>query len=177
MNLLPQQTFPPRNRRPIFCCYDGPFVVDNKRYKEGVYYHCIKERKDSAGKTIEVLVDLLICSVLKVLYILRTESGIGHAYLIEYIAHGETQPRRAVLPQASLLSRPEEALKELRDLGVSVLGRNAKLVREYLDLEHLKFSSQKNPLDFWTSVKVIGWSPVGERFVLPHQIIGAQNGV
>ena len=108
---------------------------------------------------------------------MRTDSGNGHAYLIEYIPHGETQPRRAVLSQALLLGRGEEAMKELRDLGISVLGCNAKYVREYLDSQHLKFSCHKTPDDFWTSVKVIGWAPVGERFVLPDQIIGRQSGV
>jgi putative DNA primase/helicase len=150
-------------------------MVGNDHYKAGVYCHYIGERKDDAS-AIEVPVDRWVVSVLKVLHILRTDSGTGHAYLIQYIPHGETQPRRAVLAQASLLGRGEDAMKELRDLGVSVLGRNVKYIREYLDFEHLKFSSQK-PDDFWTSVKVIGWAPVGERFVLPHRIIGAQTGV
>ena len=177
MNPLPQQTFPPKNRRPIYCCYDAPFMVGNKSYKAGVYYHCVEERKDAAGVPIEVLVDRWVCSVLKVLYILRTDSGIGHAYLIEYIPHGETQPRRAVLLQASLLGRGEDAMKDLRDLGVSVLGWNVKYIREYLDRQHLNFSVHKSPDDFWTSVKVVGWAPIGERFVLPHEIIGRQTGV
>jgi putative DNA primase/helicase len=150
--------------------------VGPKQYKEGVYYHFVDEQKDAQGNVIDVLVDLWICSVLWVLCIVRTDSGNGHAYLIEYVPHGETTRRRAVIFQALLLGRGEEALKELRDLGISVLGCHAKYVREYLDREHLKFSSQ-TPNDFWTSVKVIGWEPVGERFVLPDQIIGRQTGV
>jgi putative DNA primase/helicase len=152
-------------------------MVGSKHYHEGVYYHFVEEKKAPGGLTVEVLVDRWILSIVRVLCIVRTDSGNGHAYLIEYIPHGETAPRRAVISQSSLLGRGEEALKELRDLGVSVLGCNATHVREYLDQEHLKFSSQKTPNDFWTSVKVIGWAPIGERFVLPDKIIGAQSGV
>lgn len=178
MNIPPQQTFPPNNRRPCFCCYDAPFMVGNDRYKEGVYYHFIEEQKDEAtGLKIDVPVDLWICSVLRVQCIVRTDSGNEHGYLLEYIPHGEDQPRRAVLSQALLLGRGEDAMKELRDIGVSVLGSKAKYVREYLDSRHLKFSVDKTPQDFWVRVKVVGWAPVGERFVLPHDIIGRQTGV
>jgi putative DNA primase/helicase len=151
-------------------------MVGERRYREGVYYHFVTQEKDAAGANVDVLVDLWILSVLRVLCIVRTDSGNGHAYLIEYVPHGETTLRRAVISQPALLGRGEEALKELRDLGVSVLGKNAKLVREYLDQQHLKFSHRK-PDDFWTSVKVIGWSPVGKRFVLPNKTIGCETGV
>jgi putative DNA primase/helicase len=173
----PQQTFPPISRRPCYCCYGLPFIVGTEHFKEGVYYHCLNEEKDASGNVVTIAVDLWICSILRVLCIVRTDSGNEHAYLLEYVPHGETQSRRAVLSQALLLGRGEEAMKELRDLGISVLGNNAKYVREYLDGQHLKFSSQKTPDDFWTSVKVIGWAPVGERFVLPNEIIGRQTGV
>jgi putative DNA primase/helicase len=172
-----QQTFPPLNRRPCFCCYDLPFMVGLRRYDEGVYYHFVKTERDASGNEIDVPVDLWIVSVLYVLCIVRKDSGDGHAYLIEYIPHGETVRKRAVISQALLLGRGDDAMKELRDLGISVLGKNAKLVREYLDEQHLKFSSRTTPDNFWTSVKVIGWAPVGERFVLPNEIIGTQNGV
>jgi len=152
-------------------------MAGSKQYRQGVYYHFVEQEKDSQGNIVDVLVDLWICSVLWVRCIVRTDSGNGHAYLIEYIPHGESAPRRAVLLQALLLGRGDEAMKALRDLGISVLGCNTKYVRQYLDSEHLKFSSQKTPDDFWTSVKVIGWEPVGERFVLPDQIIGKQTGL
>jgi putative DNA primase/helicase len=174
----PQQvSFPPLSRRPCFCCYDQAFLVGSNKYKEGVYHHFVETEKDAIGNEIEVAVDRWIVSVLRVLCIVRTDSGNEHAYLLEYIPHGETQPRRAVLAQALLLGRGEEAMKELRDLGVSVIFSNVKYVREYLDRQHLEFSNQKTPDDFWTSVKVIGWAPVGERFVLPNEIIGQQSGV
>jgi putative DNA primase/helicase len=173
----PQQVeFPPISRRPCFCCYDQPFLVGGNHYKEGVYYHFVQTDKDADGNEIEIAVDLWICSVLRVLCIVRTDSGNEHAYLLKYIPHGETESRRAVLSQALLLGRGDEAMKELRDLGVSVLHDNAQLVRKYLDRQHLEFSNQKTPDDFWTSIKVIGWSPIGKRFVLPNEIIGGANG-
>jgi putative DNA primase/helicase len=169
---LPQVTFPSEARRPCFACYDQAFAVGNRRYKEGVYYHCMQERKDKDGNTTPVEVNLWICSVLKVLYIVRTDAGNEHSYLLEYVPHGESTLRRVVLPQALLLSgRGEEALKMLRDIGVSVLYSHAKLVREYLDREHLRFSVQ-TPDSFWRSVKVVGWGPEMDCFVLPTQIIG-----
>jgi putative DNA primase/helicase len=177
MSSPPQQIFPPPKHRPCYCCYDAPFLVGNNRYKEGVYYHFVETKKDANGNEIEVAVDLWICSVLRVLCIVRTDSGTEHAYLLEYIPHGETQSRRAVLAQSLLLGRGEEAMKELRALGISVLGHKAQYVRSYLDCQHLEFSHQKTPHDFWTSVKVIGWAPVGERFVLPHEVIGRKTGV
>ena len=171
-----QQTFPPLARRPCFCCYDIPFMVGLRRYDEGVYYHYIAQQEVN-GVKVDVLVNQWILSVLYVLCIVRTDSGDGHAYLIEYIPHGETVRKRAVISQSGLLGRGDDAMKELRDIGISVLAKNAKLVREYLDEQHLKFSNRKTPNDFWTSVKVIGWEPVGGRFVLPNEIIGMQNGV
>jgi putative DNA primase/helicase len=151
-------------------------MVGTKRYDEGVYHHGV-DKQEVNGVKVDVLVDRWILSVLYVLCIARTDSGDGHAYLIEYIPHGETVRKRAVISQSGLLGRGDDAMKELRDIGISVLGCNAKLVREYLDHEHLKFSHRKTPDDFWTSVKVIGWEPVGQRFVLPNEIIGTQNGV
>lgn len=174
---LQQVEFPLISRRPCFCCYDHPFLVGSEYHKAGVYYHFITKEKTESGEEIEVLIDRWILSVLRVLHIVRTDSGDEHAYLVEYIPHGETQPRWTTLPQASLLGRGEEALKVLRDIGVTVLRRNVKYVLEYLDLEHLHFSNQTTPDDFWTSVRVVGWSPVGERFVLPHEIIGCETGV
>jgi putative DNA primase/helicase len=174
----PQQVdFPPISRRPCFRCYDQPFLLGTRHYKEGVYYHFVQTEKDADGNEIKIAVDLWICSVLRVLCIVRTDYGNEHGYLLEYVAHGETERRRAVLSQASLLGRGDEAMKELRGLGVSVLHDNAQLVRKYLDRQHLEFSNQKTPDDFWTSVKVIGWTTVGKQFVLPNEIIGNQTGV
>ena len=123
---------------------------------------------------MEQPVDLWICSPLKVLCIVRAASGNEHSYLIEYIEHGEETPRRTLLSQALLLGRAEEALKVLRDLGVSVLYKNLKLVREYLDKQHLRFSARR-PDYFWRSSKVVGWSPAPDCFVLPKEILG-NNG-
>jgi putative DNA primase/helicase len=167
------QTYPAIKERPCFRCYDAPFKRGNRDFKAGVYRHVTEEDKDTK---IEVPVDLWICSLLRVLFIVRTESGSEHGYLIEYVPHGESQPRRMVMSQALLLGRGDEALRELRAIGVSVLGANARHVCEYLDAEHLRFSAIE-PTDFWTRTKVVGWYPVGKRFVLPNQVIGAQEGV
>jgi len=173
---LPQVNFPPDSRRPCFCCYDQAFLVGNHRYEEGVYCHYLEEEKDTAGNITEIPRDDWILSVYKVLHIVRTDSGNEHSYLVEYRAHGENRLRRAVLSQALLLGRAEEALKALRDKGVSVLYSNRNLVRTYLDIQHLRFNPQ-TPADFWTSVKSVGWAPLPTRFVLPEEIIGKQDGV
>ena len=108
--------FPSAAKRPSFVCYDEDFFVGNKLYKAGVYSHETKET-DKDGDVVEILVDHWICSVLKVICIVRAGAGNEHSYLIEYVAHGERTPRRALLSQALLLGRPEESLKALRDLG------------------------------------------------------------
>ena len=173
----PQVTFPPDSWRPCFCCYDQPFVVGTHRYKAGVYHHYLAKEKDpDTGDVTIVPVNDWICSVLRVLHIVRTEFCNENGYLLEYIPQGFAHPRRMVLRQSLLLGRAEEALKALRDKAVSVLRDHAAEVAKYLDKEHLRFSLQ-TPDDFWTSVKVVGWSPVGERFVLPDEIIGKQTGV
>ena len=123
-----KREFPPLSQRPVFLCYDKDFVANGEKRKAGVYWHGIKSKK----KEGEVLVDQWICSILKVLCIVRASAGNEHSYLIEYIPHGESSPRRSLLSQALLLSRPEEPLKALRDLGVSVLYTNLVLVRAYL---------------------------------------------
>jgi len=167
------QTYPTMKERPCFRCYDAPFTAGKRDFKAGVYQHDIEEDKDTK---VKVPIDRWISSVLRVLSIVRTESGSEHGYLIEYVPHGESQPRREVMSQALLLGRGDEALRKLRDIGVSILGANSRHVRDYLDAEHLRFSA-KEPDDFWTRVKVVGWYPMGERFVLPSQVIGAQEGV
>jgi putative DNA primase/helicase len=167
--------FPPKSKRPCFRLYKLPFISNADLHIAGIYWHGVEKQKDCNGDTIEVLVDSRICSVLEVLAIVRTRSGRGHGYLIEFLPHGETRVRRKILSQATLLGRPEEALKALRDIGISVLQKHAKLVRDYLDSQHLRFSAER-PQDFWESVDLVGWySP--ECFVLPSEIIGNQNGV
>ena len=132
-------------------------------------------QKDEDGDVV-IPVDHWICSVLKVICIVRTGAGNEHSYLIEYVAHGENAPRRSLLSQALLLGRPEEPLKALRDFGVSVLYVNTKAVRSYLDLEHMRFS-EKTPDDFWRSVPVVGWEQAPTCFVLPSETLGNHSGV
>jgi putative DNA primase/helicase len=169
----PTLEFPPKSKRPAFRLYKVPFLSKGAPYKAGVYWHCVQEQTNEEGQKEQILVDLWICSVLEVRAIVRTGSGREHSYLIEYIPHGETAPRYEVLSQAALLGRAEDALKTLRDIGVSVLHQHAKLIQAYLDSQHLRFGAEQ-PEHFWESVKTIGWH--GERtFVLPHEIIGVQN--
>jgi putative DNA primase/helicase len=169
--------FPDGSQRPTFACYDEDFFVGNKRFKAGVYYHEVKQKKDKDRNVVAVLLDdRWICSVLKVICIVRTGVGKDHSYLIEYIPHGEKAPRREILSQAQLLGRPEEPLKALRSLGVSILHTNARLVREYLDREHLRFS-KKTPNDFWRSEKTVGWAPAPACFILPGETLGQHSGV
>src|SRR5262249_16263369 len=167
--------FPPLSNRPCFRLYKTFFLSNGKPYDPGDYWHTVEEEKDSNGNKVQVLVDLWICSVLIVIAITRTDAGKEHSYLIKYIPHGETSSGYEVLSQAALLGRPEDALKALRDIGVSVLQKHAKLVRDYLDSQHLRFNAA-HPENFWESVKRVGWH--GEKtFVLPHQIIGEQSKV
>ncbi len=171
----PKTEFPPRSERPCHRLYEHAFLVGDKQRKAGVYLHTWRDRKTPKGETIEELVDIWICSVLRVIAITRTDAGTEYAYLIEFIPHGKTEKRREVLSQALLLGRPEDALKVLRDLGVGVLHEHAAEVRNYLDREYLRFD-QNTPELFWESTKCIGWH--GEKtFVLPSEIIGTQNKV
>ncbi len=165
--------FPPLSRRPISLCYDKDFNVNGQPYYAGVYSHDVKHVAGKDGNERDVPVDQWICSVLKVISIVRSNTGGEHSYLIEYISHGETEPRRTLLPQSLLLGRTDEPLKVLRSLGVSVLRGEAKLVVDYLDREHLRFSSRR-PQDFWRSISSPGWSPYPTCFALPHEIL--QNG-
>jgi hypothetical protein len=66
-----------------------------------------------------LLVDYWFLSWLEVLAIVRTSSGKERGYLIEFIAHGETNSRRLILPQSSLLGRADEAFRLLRSHGIS----------------------------------------------------------
>jgi Domain of unknown function (DUF927) len=134
---LPTIVFPTaaeRAARPTFACYDEDFTNGHKRYKAGVYYHEVKQKTNENGVAVTLLIDHWICSVLKVICVVRTGVGNEHSYLIEYVAHGEKEPRRRILNQALLLGRPEESLKALRDLGVRILHTNTKGVRDYSTL-------------------------------------------
>jgi putative DNA primase/helicase len=171
----PEIEFPDESKRPCFRLYKAPFLSQGAAYKAGVYYHYVTEEKDENDKKVLVLADLWILSVLEVVAIVRTGSGREHSYLIEYVPHGETASRYEVLSQAALLGRAEDALKTLRDVGVSALHKHARDIQSYLDSQHLAFSCE-HPEDFWESVKTIGWH--GDKtFVLPHEIIGVRNQV
>jgi putative DNA primase/helicase len=172
---LPEIELPPESKRPCFRLYKVPFISEGAGYRAGVYWHFVEEEKDDDGNKVSVLVDLWILSVLEVVAIVRTGAGREHSYLIEYIPHGEIASHYEVLSQAALLGRAEEALKTLRDTGVSALQKHSKLIQSYLDNQHLRFGAE-HPEHFWESVKAIGWH--GEKtFVLPHEIIGVQNKV
>jgi hypothetical protein len=64
----PAIVFPSAAERPTFACYDKAFFIGNKRYRAGVYYHETKQKTDEDG---DVLIDHWICSVLKVICIVR----------------------------------------------------------------------------------------------------------
>jgi putative DNA primase/helicase len=170
------QKYPDERQRPCFRCYDTPYIVGKSQFRAGVYHHVMEEQKDDADNKMEVPVDHWILSILRIVSILRTASGGEHSYLIEFVPHGETEPRHIVLPQSSLLAGGTEGMKILRDAGADVFGNNVKRILEYLDTEHHRFSAQY-PDDFLVLAKVVGWHPVGERFVLPGQVIGAPGGV
>jgi putative DNA primase/helicase len=172
---LPRVISPPLSRRPCFICYDTPFIANNRVHKAGVYYHGVKNTVGANGNEVEVPVNHWICSVLRVICIVRANAGNEHSYLVEYVPHGESSSHRMVLSQALLLGRTEE-LKVLRDHGVSILRSNMKHVQDYLDREHLRFSAQ-TPKDFWRSTKVIGWSPAPDCFVLPNETLGNHSRV
>jgi putative DNA primase/helicase len=167
--------FPAQDERPCFRTYKYPFQVAGINYRPGIYYHFVKEEKDDEGNVASILVDLWFLSYLVILAITRTENGKEHGYLIEYIPHGETAEKRIILPQSLLLGRPDDALKTLRDHGISVLHKHSKLAREYLDQEHLSFSA-KDPKDFWYSTKTVGWFSE-KTFLLTNEIIGRRTGV
>src|SRR5258708_18800315 len=171
-------TFPTTQFRRWFDCYDTAFQnAEGRKYKAGVYEHRYTEGEDPVThEPKRIPDDTWICSVVKVLYVVRTESGKEHSYRIKYVEHGKTSPQYVILPQSSLVGRVDEALKTLRGFGVSVLNRHSKRVLEYLDGEHLKFSGEK-PEDFWRSVKTVGWSPAPHCFVLPDELIGQQSRV
>jgi putative DNA primase/helicase len=176
---LPEIKFPPQSERPCYRAYKDPFKVtgdsQDRFYRAGIYHHFVHEDQDDDGNPTFTLIDYWFISWLLVLAIVRTANGKEHGYLIEYIAHGETETRRLVLPQSSLLRRADEAFKLLRSHGISVLNEHLKTIRQYLDQQHLCFSA-KNPDDFWTSTRTIGWHS-DKSFVLPSQIIGEQTGV
>src|SRR5215472_15649443 len=138
-------TFPSQSERPCYRAYKYPFKVDfdeqDRFYRPGIYHHFVHEGKDDDGDPTFTLIDYWFISWLQVLAIVRTSGGKEHGYLIEFIAHGEIDVRRLVLPQSSLLGRGDEAFKLLRSHGISVLNKHLKTIREYLDEQHLSFSA------------------------------------
>jgi len=172
---LPVEDFPPRKSRPCYSVHDSLFQNNGRSYRDGVYFHSVEVKTDPNGQKVEHLIDTWICSVLSVFAITRTNSCKEHGYLLEFIPHGERAKVREILSQSLLLGRAEDALKVLRDLGVSVLHKHKTEVRDYLDSQHLRFSAAQ-PADFWHSVKVVGWNSPS-CFVLPTEIIGQQNKV
>jgi putative DNA primase/helicase len=173
---LPDINFPSADERPCYRLYETPFIgPKRKRYEAGVYYHVVKEEEDHFGNQTETFVDYRFLSPFEVTAILRTKENREHSYLIRYIPHGETQWQTDILSQSLLVGRSDEALKFLRDIGVSVLLKNVKIIRRFLDEQHQRFSSAR-PDKFWTLAQTIGWHDEN-TFVLPGKIIGEQTQV
>jgi putative DNA primase/helicase len=184
---LPSVEFPPKDKRPCYINYWTDFMVDGRRHEAGVYYHHVAKKAASdltelVGDDVqqdsdsqeESLISEWFMSPAVVDAITRTEGSREHSYILEYIPHGETERRRMLLPQALLVSRPDELAKLLRDHGLSVLHQHKTRVRDYLDSRH-KFFSARRPADFWDCVKTTGWH--NGAFVLPNQIIGKNSGI
>ena len=105
---LPQIVFPPSSRRPVYCCYDGPFLVRTEPYPAGVYFH----RKDDSG----TLSDRWVCSVLRVIAITRSEAG-KRVCIVEFVPQGATQKRRDVISEMRSPGPTPERIKSLAQLG------------------------------------------------------------
>jgi hypothetical protein len=140
---LPTFSFPPRNRRPCFVNYWSDFLVESRHYKAGVYYHHLEEKQSADGPKTEVLVNSWICSPLEVMAITRIEGCKENSYIIEYIAHGEKDRRRFLLPQSLVVGRTDDVAKILRDRGVSVFRGHKTIVCQYLDREHRRFGAHR----------------------------------
>lgn len=149
-------------KRPYYTVHKEPFIGKNGILSpNGVYLHGLEKRKID-GETTLSAVDIWICSYLRAIAVISFH-GKEHSYLLEYIPHGKTEPKRLALPQASLLGRPDCALKILRDAGVSILNRHSNEVVDYLDSEHFHFNSQTQD-KFWQAVKTTGWES-SNRFI------------
>jgi putative DNA primase/helicase len=178
---LPEVTFPNQSERPCYQIYEQPFIVKNKakgkgkEHKQGVYYHYVGNRENKNGGITKALIDRWVTSYLRVISIIRNADGTEHSYLIEYTEHGKPEKKRMIIPQSLLLGSPDEALKMLRDAGVSVLHENVGYVRNYLDKEHLRFS-EGTPDFFLRLAKAVGWYDEN-TFVLPNEVIGEQDKV
>jgi putative DNA primase/helicase len=165
---LASKLFPPLSERPCYRVYEHPFEDEGKNWQAGVYLHAIEERTNR-------IINRRICSVVRVIAIIRTDLGKEHSYLLQFVSHGETVLRHEVIPQSLLVNRSDEFMMLLRSWGISALFEHRVEIRNYLDQEHKRFSAQ-HPEDFWELVKVVGWySP--SCFVLSNEIIGDQNGV
>jgi hypothetical protein len=149
-------TFPSKGQRPCFVNYWADFLGDDHHYNAGVYYHHVEERKNNDGLEIEVPVDTWICSPLEVVAITRKEGCKENSYVIDYIAHGENDRRRFLLPQSLVVGRIDDIAKILRDRGVSIFRTFRARVCQYLDEEHQRFGTHQ-PQHFWPCVKVTGW--------------------
>jgi putative DNA primase/helicase len=172
---LPTFTFPPKNQRPCFVNYWTDFLAESRHCNAGVYYHRVETGKNADGQDIEVLANTWICSPLEVVAITRIEGCKENSYVIDYIAHGEKDRRRFLLPQSLVVGRTDDVAKILRDRGVSVFRAFKTIVCQYLDREHRRFGAHR-PQDFLPCVKVTGWHEA-RTFVLPSEIIGNQNSV
>jgi putative DNA primase/helicase len=172
---LPAFTFPPKRQRPCFVNYWTDFLAESRHCHAGVYYHHVEERQSADGQKAEVLVNSWICSPLEVMAITRIEGCKENSYVMEYIAHGEKDRRRFLLPQSLVVGRTDDVAKILRDRGVSVFRAFKTIVCQYLDKEHRRFGAHR-PQDFLPCVKVTGWHDA-RTFVLPSEIVGKQNSV
>jgi putative DNA primase/helicase len=172
VNVTPQpasKLFPAPEERPCYRLYEKDFQEDETSWEAGVYWHSYNEKTND-------LIDQRILSCVRVVAITRTAEDREFGYLLEYVPHGKTAVRYAVIPQSLLVGHVSDLMKLLRgDLGISAPYKYRELIRDFFDSEHWKFSA-KRPEDFWEATGHVGWhSPT--CFVLPSEIVGTQVGV
>lgn len=148
--------------RPCFAVYDRPVFKDDKQYREGTWYHGVKQ---SGPEEKAVPFDHWICSPLHVeAETVNTEDGsIGRLLSFRY----RGKRIEWVMPMEALAGKAEEVLKALMRQGLAIEYHQRRHIAPYLASYHA-------PARVIATTTKPGWHESG-AFVLPSRVIGGDN--
>ncbi|WP_397474224.1 DUF927 domain-containing protein [Pusillimonas sp.] len=156
----PVDPFPSENERPCWRCYDDWIERGGKKWQPGVYFHGIKNNGDAPP----AISNDWVCAPLHVVAMTANQEDADHGRLLRY-QNVSGNWKRWSMPMQMLAGDGVEVLGVLLAEGLALDRKNKMRILDYINAQH--------PKERLRAAGTTGWH--GSAFVLPDQVIGADN--
>jgi putative DNA primase/helicase len=149
--------------RPCFVLYTDVWSNGRKLLPPGVYEHCYTFNSLTNKIKLE---DHRVCAPVKVSALTATREDTEYGWLVEFTSrNGHT--KRYSISARHFAGRGDEVLGELLALGLEVERKYRTKVLDYIASVH--------PEGRFKAALTAGWYNGGNIFVLPNEVIGAED--